>query len=292
MPKIKTILKNSKLERIDTEILLSYLLKKDRTFLILNIDKNISEKLYKKYLFLEKKRLDNWPIAYLVGFKHFYNYKFLVNKNVLVPRPETEILIDISLNNLLNRDKKQTIIDIGTGSGAIIITLAKELIKKNKTLYNKTNFIALDISNKALKIAKLNSKLNRINKKISFYKSDLLSYLIDNKKNYLNNNNDLFILANLPYLKPKELKEKSIKHEPKLALEAGIDGLKYYRKLFKQINLIIDKNSNQKIDIFCEINPEQKKPITNLNKRYLKDFKTVFYKDLSNNTRFSQTKNY
>jgi len=292
MPKIKTILKNSKLERIDTEILLSYLLKKDRTFLILNIDKNISEKLYKKYLFLEKKRLDNWPIAYLVGFKHFYNYKFLVNKNVLVPRPETEILIDISLNNLLNRDKKQTIIDIGTGSGAIIITLAKELIKKNKTLYNKTNFIALDISNKALKIAKLNSKLNRINKKISFYKSDLLSYLIDNKKNYLNNNNDLFILANLPYLKPKELKEKSIKHEPKLALKAGIDGLKYYRKLFKQINLIIDKNSNQKIDIFCEINPEQKKPITNLNKRYLKDFKTVFYKDLSNNTRFSQTKNY
>ena len=292
MPKIKTILKNSKLERIDTEILLSYLLKKDRTFLILNIDKNISEKLYKKYLFLEKKRLDNWPIAYLVGFKHFYNYKFLVNKNVLVPRPETEILIDISLNNLLNRDKKQTIIDIGTGSGAIIITLAKELIKKNKTLYNKTNFIALDISNKALKIAKLNSKLNRINKKISFYKSDLLSYLIDNKENYLNNNNDLFILANLPYLKPKELKEKSIKHEPKLALEAGIDGLKYYRKLFKQINLIIDKNSNQKIDIFCEINPEQKKPITNLNKRYLKDFKTVFYKDLSNNTRFSQTKNY
>ncbi len=292
MPNIKTILKNSKLERIDTEILLSYLLKKDRTFLILNIDKNISERLYKKYLFLEKQRLDNWPIAYLVGFKHFYNYKFFINKNVLVPRPETEILIDISLNNLLNRDKKQTIIDIGTGSGAIIITLAKELIKKNKTLYNKTNFIALDISNKALEIAKLNSKLNRINKKISFYKSDLLSYLIDNKENYLNNNNDLFILANLPYLKPKELKEKSIKHEPKLALKAGIDGLKYYRKLFKQINLIIDKNSNQKIDIFCEINPEQKKPITDLNKQYLKHFKTIFYKDLSNNTRFSQTKNY
>ncbi len=291
MPNIKTVLENSKLERIDSELLLSYLLKKDRTFLIVNNNKKINNKDYQRFLYLQKKRLDNWPIAYLTGYKYFYNYKFLVNKNVLVPRPETEVLIDIIKNNILNKSNKFTFIDIGTGSGVIIITLAKEIIRNNKLLYKNSNFFSLDISIKALSVAKLNAKKLRIFKKIEFYKSDLLN-IFKSKPKLLLNKNNLVIPANLPYLKKSELKEKSIKHEPKTALEAGEDGLKYYRQLFKQIKQLINDNNNQKIDIFCEINPGQRDKILELNKKYLTNFHTVFFKDLSKKTRFSQTKNY
>lgn len=291
MPKILNIISNSKIDKLDSELLLAFLLKKDRSFVISNINKEISTKLYQKYLVLENKRLDNYPIAYLCGFKYFYNYKFFVNKDVLVPRPETESLIDISLDILNKRNNSQTIIDIGTGSGAIIISLAKELIKQNNSLYKKSLFFGLEISSKALKIASSNLKSNSLSKKINLHKSNLLNYFSKNKYTEINNDKDITILANLPYLKPSELKEKSIKHEPKLALIAGKNGLIYYEKLFKEINKNI-KSNNRKIDIFCEINPAQKKEIKLLADKHLKEYKTIFHKDLSNKTRFSQTKNY
>ncbi|MDA3803095.1 MAG: peptide chain release factor N(5)-glutamine methyltransferase [Patescibacteria group bacterium] len=298
MPKIKDIISNSQISRMETEILISYLLKKDRTFIISHHTKEVSDSLYKKYLKLEKKRLDNWPIAYLTGIKYFYNYKFKVNKNVLVPRQETEELIDLSLDILNKRKSSQIIIDIGTGSGAIIITMAKELIKINNRLYKKSIFYGLDISNKALSVAKDNSKLNKVAKKINFHKSDLLNYFTskknnkEKKENKLNNiEDDILILANLPYLKPNQLKEESIKHEPKLALYSKQNGLDHYRRLLIEVKNIENAN-DRKIDIFCEINPKQRNELNKLVKKHLPNFKTKLHKDLSSKYRFLQIKNY
>ena len=257
--------KKTKLNIFDIELILAYVLKKSREFIIAHPEHKLTKSQITNSKLLIKKRLKGVPIAYLTGHKEFYGLNFKVNKNVLIPRPETELMVDETLKIT---NGKTIIADIGTGSGCIIITLAG-LIKNCK-------LFGIDISEKALAVAKQNAKLNNAYKKIKFLKGDLLEPILKNKK-FVIGNSSLVILANLPYLTPTQIKNSpSIKREPKLALAAGSDGLKYYRRLFKQIKMLHNISY-----VLCEIDPSQTLKIKQLIKRELSETTIQIKKDLT-----------
>lgn len=212
-----------------------------------------------------------------------------------MPRPETELIVEkiidlvkqstnlVLLKNSRRKLYKPLIIDVGTGTGAIVIALAKELKCLTPLTYRRTEFLAVDISQSALKIAAQNAKIHKLNNKIKFYHSNLLASLkLTKKTSSPSISRDLIITANLPYLTPKQVKESpSISREPRLALDGGLDGLKYYKTLFKQLGNTIYRS----ITIFCEIDPGQAKKITALAGRYLPNVKSRFYKDYSGQNR-------
>jgi release factor glutamine methyltransferase len=250
---------------IDAELLLANLIKKNREFLFTHPNFKLNKKEIKKYFQLIKKRIKHWSVAALIGKKEFYGLEFFVDKNTLIPRPESEIFIDEIAN--LKIKNNTTFIDLGTGSGCLIISLIKKL--KEKQNLNFFNFIAIDISDKTLKTAKKNAKKHQVENEITFYKGNLLKPVI----NKLDPENNLIILANLPYLTKKQVKSSpSIQKEPKKALVAGSDGLKYYKKLFKQIN---KRLTNKEITLFLEIDDSQAEKISNSN------FEIQTKKDLS-----------
>lgn len=258
---------------LDSYLLLSKVINKDRIFIEINKDRylNIIQIIY--FFYLMYKRGKNYPIAYIIGEKEFFGRLFSINPNVLIPRPETEILIETVLQNIEN-EKYLNIIDLGTGSGIIGITLYLEL--KNKI--NKLYFV--DISKKALDIAKKNIK-----------KFDIQNYEIYNL-DLLNNFQFIYdryiIVANLPYINIKEkTKLKTIKYEPHIALFTDNKGLWYYKKLI----LDIKKLKNKEVDLFFEFSPEQKKYLEKFFvQNNIKNF--VFYKDLSNLYRICYVKFY
>jgi len=262
------LLKISSLPPKETEILAVFLLHKNREVLLTHPETKISSPLLKKFKKLEKRRLLGWSIATLVGQKEFYGLSFRVDKNVLVPRPETEMIVDEILKETEN---ECLIIDLGTGSGAIIIALVKNL------KIAKTKFLAVDISLRALKIAKQNAKLHKLDKKIKFFQGNLLTpilKLLPNKK--------LIIAANLPYLTKAQINNSpSIKWEPKLALDGGRDGLKYYQALFKQLNSVKYKA----LELLIEIDPSQTVKIKTLAKKYFPPKCLEIKKDLAGRNR-------
>lgn len=259
---------------IEATSLLSFALKKDKLFLLTADSYLISFAKQKIIRSLIKKRLAGWSLASLTGVKSFYNLELQVNKNVLIPRPETELLVDEVIAYL--KDKKETVIlDIGTGSGAIILSLFKN-IKSSKVI-----FYASDISRSALKVARSNVK--KYQAKVKFFQGDLLKpYLPELLKIKKKN---IVITANLPYLKPAEMKEKSISKEPKNALLSGRDGLWHYRRLFKQIknNLLPHQKD---IFLICEINPLQARTIKKLAAASFSTNRIYFKKDYRQKTRF------
>jgi len=194
---------------LDSEILLSSTLKLNRSQLLLNLNKRIENKEKKFFLNFIERRSKNEPIAYITGYKEFWKSKFKVNKNVLIPRPDTETIIEQVLNELdINSSKK--ILDIGTGSGCIIISILNER--------KKCFGVGIDISKNAVKLAKYNAKIQHIDNRIKFLNSDI--------DNFCGHKYDL-IISNPPYIKHHEINglEKDIKnHEPKVALDGGIDG--------------------------------------------------------------------
>ncbi|MDA3840504.1 MAG: peptide chain release factor N(5)-glutamine methyltransferase [Patescibacteria group bacterium] len=270
-----------KIDSFDFDILVSLVLKKPRVYILTYPEKKLSLIQVKKLESLIRRRKNNEPLAYILGEKEFYSNKFIVNKNVLVPRPETETMVDEALRRVTQNMKPTTVIDVGTGSGCIIISIAKKL-KKRKNI----NYLGLDISNEALSVAKKNAKLNLVEKKISFIKNDLLSNI---QGSLITNHNSIIITANLPYLTAEQImKSPSIKREPRLALLAGTDGLKYYRKLFKQIRELQNKNPELEFTILCEINPSQVNLIKQLTKSILdKKYTTYIKKDLRGLSRFA-----
>ena len=236
---IHTVLQNSKIPIVETEILLSAVLKKDRSFINSFPETELTRTQQLKIKDFLDRRVKNEPIPYIVGFKDFFGLKFLVDQNVLIPRPETETLVEKLLTYCSKQENKAlTVIDIGTGSGCIAITLAV----KNPNL----NIIASDISPKALEIASKNAKLHRVENKISFVQSNLLEK-IDEKVDV--------IAANLPYIPtanweklPKEIKN----FEPKIALDSGENSMPIYKKLFGQAKSKLNKTGR----IFYEIDGE------------------------------------
>ena len=168
---------------LDSEILLSSILKLDRSQLLLNLDNLIESKKKEIFFNLIKRRSINEPIAYIIGYKEFWKNKFKDNKNVLIPRTDTEIIIEQVLNELkINSSKK--ILDIGTGSGCIIISILNE----RKKCYG----VGIDISKNALKLAKYNAKIQHIDNRIKFLNSNI--------DNFYRDKYDI-IISNPPYIK-------------------------------------------------------------------------------------------
>jgi release factor glutamine methyltransferase len=257
---------NDLLKTTEDEILLSAILNKSREFLVVHPNAKLNSK--QKQEFLEKQKLlkKGLPLAYVLGFKWFYESKFRVNPNVLIPRPETEELVDLAKKYAIS-NKSEYICDIGTGSGAIIISLRKSLRK------NKAQFIAIDISEKALKIAKENAKIISKKLTIKFIKGNLLAPL----KKRLAKKENVLIIANLPYLSKKEIvKEPSIRYEPRLALYGGRNDIDLIAKLIKQIVGLNLRNSK----ILLEINYNQSKKINAFVRKNLPNALTKTHKDL------------
>ncbi|NCN07341.1 peptide chain release factor N(5)-glutamine methyltransferase [Candidatus Falkowbacteria bacterium] len=256
---------------LDAEVLMMYVLNKSKEYIITNPDKKITKGQAKKYQSSITRRQKFEPLAYLVGQKEFYGLDFIVNKNVLIPRPETELLIDEFIKTIGN--KNITVADIGTGSGAIAITLKKNL--------PQLNVMATDISLSAIKLSQTNARLNKVN--IKFIKNDLIKNITDKID---------IIITNLPYVPTGEKKLKNIytaplKYEPAQALYGGKYGLDVYEKLFIQIN-----NLNYKPQwLFCEIGSTYVKKTLALTKSYFPQAKITIKKDLCGKDRLLVIKN-
>lgn len=224
----------------DRQFILANILNISREELIANSNKTVTMWHQFKYWWAIKKRKNNTPLAYILGKQPFYGLEFFVNKHTLIPRPETEQLVNMALE-IIREKNIQTVIDVGTGSGAIAITIAKHA--------PQVKVIATDISKTALKIAKKNTLTNNVD--VEFLSGNLLDPVIKTYNLHPKTNN--LIIANLPYLPTKtyEATEKQVKKEPKLALEAGEDGLNLYRELIDQI-----KQANINCDLIFECDPE------------------------------------
>ena len=249
---------------LDSELLLSKSLNKPREEILINLDLNINRKVledFNKYLLRRSKKE---PIAYLLGEKEFWSKNFFVNKDTLIPRPETELLV----NKLVTIFKKKeiTILDIGTGTGCIIVSLLSEL--KN------SNGIAVDISRNAILIAKKNANKFELSDRIKFFHKSF--------ENLYGKKFDL-IVSNPPYIKRKDIKNLSDdikKFEPKMALDGGKDGLDLIKKIIYKSKKILKINGT----LALEIGNEQIKKVS----RILIDNKfriNCIIKDYKNNVR-------
>lgn len=198
----------------ETRELLAFILNKSKEWIMINLDYELSDEDYKKFLSLVNKRIQGTPLQYILGEQYFMGLKFLVNSNVLIPRADTEILVYKIIEIGKNLEKIK-ILDLCTGSGCIAISLAKEL--KNAEVF------ATDISEEAIIVARENSKLNETDVKV--FKSDLFMDIPNQKFD--------IIVSNPPYIDDQEMKElkKDVLREPHLALYGGEDGLKFYREI-------------------------------------------------------------
>ena len=250
--------------KLDSEILMSQAIRKNKKFIILNLHKEIKKRDLDYFDNLIQERAKSRPIAQIIKKKEFWKYEFIVNNNVLIPRPDTEILIEQALKLVKNKNRLQ-ILDIGIGSGCILMSILKE----------KKNFIGtgIDISNKSLQISKVNGQKLRINNRLRLFKSNI--------DNFNTGKYDL-IVSNPPYIKKSNLKclEKDIGFEPKQALDGGLDGLSEIRKVINKSSELIKRSGH----FIIEIGFDQKNKV----KKILRDKgfyikKTV--KDLSNHDR-------
>ena len=255
-------LNNIKSYNLDSEILLSSTLKLDRSQLILNLDKEINKIEKKNYFNFIERRKKNEPIAYITGYKEFWKNKFKVDKNVLIPRPDTEVIVEQVLDYLkINTSKK--ILDIGTGSGCILLSILKER--------KKCAGVGVDISKNAIKLAKYNAKIQHIKNRIKFLYSDI--------DNFYGDKYDL-IISNPPYVKLHKINslDKDIKSfEPKVALNGGVDGYTKIRLTIKKSSTLIKRKGK----LFLEVGFDQTRETLKLLK--LNGFYTnKVVKDLAN----------
>ena len=218
---------SSKSPKLDSEILLSEAINKNRQYLILNSNEELIKENIKSFDYLLKRRKKGEPIAYLVKKKEFWKKNFYINKNVLIPRPDTELLVEETLK-LFNVNSKLNILDIGTGSGCILLSILKE----------RRNFFGtgIDISKKAINVARFNAKMHQLSNRVKFYNSDVDKFLIGKY--------DL-IISNPPYIKQQDLKclEVDVRNfEPKLALDGGRDGFSQIIKVISKTSMLLKKN--------------------------------------------------
>lgn len=280
-----------KLECLDLDLIIAHAIKKSREFVLTHSEYKLVKSQNSKVKSYLSRRIKSEPLAYILGEKEFFGLKFKVNKNTLIPRPETEMIVEKIIINLqsINKNKKTIIVDIGTGSGNIIISIANEFKKNTKYKIPDTKYYGTDISKKALIISKQNAKLNKVDEKIKFLHGNLLSPVIENCK-FKIENSTMIIVANLPYLSRKIYKSspKDVKnYEPKSALISEKEGLAHYENLLEQIKVLNTKYKIQNT-IFMEISPEQKNKIAKLIKKYFSKSKIIFHKDLSGRWRICE----
>ena len=235
--------------QLDSEILLASVIDQDRKYIILNNDQNIKKKNLRYFLKLINKRSFREPVAYLINKKHFWKYKFLVTSDTLIPRPDTELIVEQILK-LTKFKTKMKILDIGVGSGCILLTILKE----RKNFYG----VGVDISKKCLNISKINAKNLEVSSRVKFFKTDV--------DKFAQGKYDL-IVSNPPYIKKLNLKylEKDVVNfEPKLALDGGLDGLSEIRKVIKKSSELIKKNGKFILEIGFDQKNRVKEILKNL----------------------------
>ena len=246
-------LKNSNIDspKLKARLLMQYVLNKPRQYVIVNDMEELELKKEKEYFANIKKLRQGIPLEHITHQKEFMKLNFFVNENVLIPRQDTEILVE-EVINIAKKTNSKKILDLCTGSGAIAVSLAKYLPDAKIT--------ALDISNDALKIAKKNARSNNVEEQITFINSDMFTNLNEEKFD--------IIVSNPPYIKTDiiESLDEEVKKEPYIALDGGQDGLYFYRKIIKQGYeflkykgyICLEIGFDQKIDVIELIENEEK----------------------------------
>lgn len=246
-------LKNSNIEspKLKSRLLMQYVLKQTRQYIIVNDLNQISKEDEERYFVGISKLRAGVPLEHITHQREFMKLNFYINENVLIPRQDTEILVE-EVINIAKRIKNPKILDLCTGSGAIAVSLAKYLTESEIT--------ATDISNKALEIAKKNAKINEVENRITFISSDLFTNIPEEKYD--------IIVSNPPYIKRNviETLDEQVRKEPYMALDGGLDGLDFYRRIIKNSYeylkyhgfLCLEIGFDQKIDVIELIENEEK----------------------------------
>ena len=220
--------------QLDSEILLSNSIKRDKKHIILNPKEILNSEQLEKFKSLIERRKKGEPIAYLINKKEFWKDEFFVNKDVLIPRPDSELIIEQVLK-IYSKDVQLQVLDIGTGSGCILLSILKE----------RSNFYGtgIDISKKSINVSKFNAKQLNLTNRVKFFHSS-----VDN----FNNGKYDIIVSNPPYIEQLSLKylEKDVVNfEPKLALSGGFDGFSKIRKVINKASILIKKNGKFILEI-------------------------------------------
>ena len=233
---------------LDSEILMCKAINRNREFIISNLNNKIDKNSLKYFKDLVLQRACGKPISYITGTKNFWNFQFQINNNVLIPRPDTEIIIEEVIKITKNK-KKLRVLDIGVGSGCILLSILKE----------RKNFsgIGIDLSKKCIDLSRLNAFKLQLGNRVKFFKSDI--------DNFNNGQYDL-IVSNPPYINQFDLKklDKDVKNfEPKLALDGGLDGLSVIRKVINKSSDLIKLSGMLILEIGFNQKNKVKKILTN-----------------------------
>ncbi len=246
--------------------ILQYTLKKSKEYTIIYDTKEVTQKQRDEYVKNIKRLISGEPLQYITGIQEFMKINFVVTKDVLIPQPDTEILVEEAIK-IANRIDNPLILDLCTGSGAIAVSLAKNI--------PNARIVATDISKKALEIAKQNAKLNGVLNNIDFIESNLFDKIKNIKFD--------IIVSNPPYIETDEIKKlpKDVRQEPTIALDGGKDGLDFYRKIFAKGNEYLNRQGY----LCVEIGYNQKEAVRKIIEKKERYVQTYCIKDLCQNDR-------
>ena len=246
--------------------ILQYTLQKSKEYTIIYDTKEVTQKQRDEFVKNIKRLISGEPLQYITGVQEFMKINFLVTKDVLIPQPDTEILVEEAIK-IANRLDNPLILDLCTGSGAIAVSLAKNI--------PNAKIVATDISKRALEIARQNAKLNGVLNNIDFIESDLFNKIKNIKFD--------IIVSNPPYIETDEIKKlpKDVRQEPTIALDGGKDGLDFYRKIFAKGNEYLNRQG-----FLCvEIGYNQKEAVRKIIEKKERYVQTYCIKDLCQNDR-------
>jgi release factor glutamine methyltransferase len=253
--------------KLEAEVLLRHVLKIDRAAMFRDLDEDITMEDSSNIASLVKRRIKREPLAYITGVKEFYGLPFVVSEDVLIPRQETELLVDTAIVQAKSLGKNEiSIVDVGTGSGAIAVSLALNI--------PTSSIIAVDISEAALAIADNNRRAHGLYSRVKLRRGNLLEPIIDKID---------ILVSNPPYIRSDKLTslQEEVLKEPLVALDGGYDGLKLIKRLLFQA---VDKMSNPGVILF-EIDSDQASEAVKLSQQFFPSAITTVLKDLSNNER-------
>lgn len=252
--------------QLKARLIMQYILNKPRQYLLVYDDKTLTLRQEVDYFKSIKKLINGIPIQHITHIQEFMKMEFYVDSNVLIPRPDTEILVE-EVIKIAKKIKAKKILDLCTGSGAIAVSLAKYM--------QESDITATDISKNALNIAKLNAKSNNVENKITFIESDLFDKIRKEKYD--------IIVSNPPYIKKEIINklQKEVQNEPKIALDGGYDGLDFYRKIINTSYEYLKYNGY----LCLEIGYDQKEEVLQLIENEKKYVESYCLKDLCQNDR-------
>ncbi|MBI4449427.1 peptide chain release factor N(5)-glutamine methyltransferase [Candidatus Uhrbacteria bacterium] len=265
------------LPRRDREVLFAYVLRKPREWILTHPEATVRTTMAARYRRLLRRLERGEPLPYLLGEHWFYGRPFTVNRHVLIPRPETELMVELAIERIKNYESRimetSTIVDVGTGSGCIAVTLAAEL--------PHTNVVAIDSSPTALRIARANARRHGVENLITFLQGNLLEPILQSPS-FMIHHSLFTVCANLPYLTTDEwraLPRSLRQYEPRAAFDGGPDGLRPFRKLFAQIRSI--PIIHHSLFMILETDPRRKRALTPLIRKTLPGWKASWHRDLA-----------